>query len=64
VSGHLCPSMECALSGHRGFTSPTLTVITVPPFADGAVAELRHGPGGTVIAEIRIPGPVTDASGD
>jgi hypothetical protein len=31
--------------------------IDVPPFADGAVAELHHGPGGTVTAEIRIPGP-------
>jgi len=30
---------------------------TIPPFADGAVAELRHGPDGTVIADIRIPGP-------
>ena len=32
----------------------------VPDFADftdGAVAELRHGPDGTVIADIRIPGP-------
>lgn len=33
-------------------------VITVPEFADGAVAELSHGPDGEVIAEIRIPGPV------
>jgi hypothetical protein len=31
--------------------------IDVPEFADGAVAELRHGPDGTVIADIRIPGP-------
>jgi len=29
----------------------------VPDFADGAVAELRHGADGTVIADIRIPGP-------
>jgi hypothetical protein len=34
--------------------------ITVPDFADGAVAELRHGADGTVIADIRIPGPVPD----
>jgi len=29
----------------------------IPDFADGAVAELRHGADGTVIADIRIPGP-------
>lgn len=34
----------------------------VPPFADGAVAELRHGPDGEVIADIRIPGPAVDGA--
>ena len=38
--------------------------IDVPPFADGAVAELHHGPGGTVTAEIRIPGPAEPPTGD
>ena len=33
----------------------------VPDFADGAVAELRHGADGTVIADIRIPGPAMAA---
>lgn len=35
-------------------------MITVPEFADGAVAELRHGPDGEVIAEVRIPGKPTE----
>lgn len=34
--------------------------IIAEDFADGAVAELSHGPDGTVIAEIRIPGPAED----
>ena len=36
---------------------PPYAVTMVPDFADGAVAELRHGADGTVIADIRIPGP-------
>ena len=34
-----------------------MAMVDVPPFTDGAVAELRHGADGTVIAEIRIDGP-------
>jgi hypothetical protein len=36
---------------------PVEDFLQIGDFADGAVAELRHGPDGTVIADIRIPGP-------
>ena len=48
--------------GGGASTGPRVAMVVVPDFADGAVAELRHGADGTVIAEIRIPGPVDEVT--
>ena len=42
------------MTAQRG---PIEDFLQIGDFADGAVAELRHGADGTVIADIRIPGP-------
>jgi hypothetical protein len=52
ANGYHCGSCNCCK--RRAMT------IDVPDFADGAVAELHHGADGTVIAEVRIPGPADE----
>jgi hypothetical protein len=52
MPGHLCPSMECALSGHRGFASTaagTLAVRTCTCSYAWGTDELGH------VTEVRTP---------